>query len=169
MVRASAIKAHRKLRDERRASDDTKATLRYAQEKLAPVREDLGKALEMLDVQKVKLTKDQAALEAAKRSAAESQATLLKAEERLEEVRADRKAIYESNIELKEQVKSCKSKLESGREALSQAREGSKTLQKALDESLEREVEATKQLKLLEAELEGIPLILSFLLSLLVC
>ena len=80
----------------------------------------------------------------AKRSAAESQAALSKAEDRLEEVRADRKAINESNIELKEQVKSCKSELESEREALSQAREGSESLQKALDESLEREAEATK-------------------------
>src|SRR6266511_4085190 len=106
-VRGSAIEAHRKLLDERRASDDTKAALRYAQEKLAPVREDLGKALEMLDAQKVKLAKNQATLEMAKRSAAKSQAALLKAEERLEEVRADRKAIYESNIELEEQVKSC--------------------------------------------------------------
>ena len=118
-MRASAIEAHRKLRDERSASDDNKAALRYAQEKLAPVQEDLGKAWEMLDAQKVKLAKSHAALEAAKRSAAESQAALSKAEERLEEVRADRKAIYESNIELKEQVKSCRSELESEREALS--------------------------------------------------
>ena len=88
-VRALAIEAHRKLRDERRASHDNKAVLRYAQEKLAPVREDLRKALEMLDVQKVKLAKNQAALEMAKRSAPESQAALLKSEERLEEVRAD--------------------------------------------------------------------------------
>ena len=80
----------------------------------------------------------------AKRSAAESQATLSKAEERLEEVRSDRKAIYESNIELKEQVKSCKSELESEREALSQAREGLESLQKTLDESLEHEAEATR-------------------------
>src|SRR5438128_2740095 len=128
MARASAIEAHCKLRDKRRASDDTKAALRYAQEKLAPFREDLGKALEMLDEQKVKFAKNQAALELAKRSAAESQAALSKAEERLEEVRADRKAIYESNIELKEQVKSCKSELEFEREALSQAQEGSETL-----------------------------------------
>src|SRR5881394_2965904 len=168
-VRGSAIEAHRKLWDERRASDDNKAILRYAQEKLAPVREDLRKTLEMLDAQKVKLAKSQAALEMAKWSAAESQYALLKAEERLEEVRADRKAICESNIELKEQVKLCKSEMESEREALSQAREGSESLQKALDESLEREAEATKRLKLLEAELEGIPLVLSFLLSLLVC
>ena len=75
--------------------------------------------MEMLDAQKVKLAKSQAALEMAKRSAAESQAALSKVEERLEEVRADRKAICESNIELKGQVKSCKSELESEREALS--------------------------------------------------
>src|SRR5438105_6315107 len=121
MARALAIEAHRKLRDERRASHDNKAVLRYAQEKLAPVREDLRKALEMLDVQKVKLAKNQAALEMAKRSVAESQAALSKAEERLEKVRADRKAIYESNIELKEQVKSCRFELESEWAALSQA------------------------------------------------
>src|SRR6266508_575306 len=90
-VRTSIIEAHRKLRDERRASDDNKDTLRYAQEKLAPIREDLRKTLEMLDAQKVKLAKSQATLEMAKRSAAESQAALSKAEERLEEVRADRK------------------------------------------------------------------------------
>src|SRR6266540_3306793 len=155
MVRTSAIEAHRKLQDERRASDDNKTALEHAQEKLVPVQEDLRRTLEMLDVQKVKLTKNQAALEVAKRSAAESQAALSKAEERLEEVRADRKAIYESNIELKEQVKSCKSELEFEREVLSQAREGSESLQKALDESLEREAEVTKRLKLLEAELEG--------------
>ena len=45
MERASAIEAHRKLQDERRASDDNKAALKYAQEKLTTVREDLGKAL----------------------------------------------------------------------------------------------------------------------------
>src|SRR6266540_984987 len=128
MARASAIEAHRKLLDERRASDDNKATLKYAQEKPAPVQEDLRKTLEMLDVQKVKLAKSQAALEMARRLAAESQATLSKAEERLEEVRADRQAICESNIELKEQVKSCKSELESKREALSQAQERSESL-----------------------------------------
>ena len=144
MLRGSAIEAHRKLRDERRASDDNKAALRYAQEKLAPIREDLRKTLEMLDVQKVKLAKSQAALEMARRSAAESQATLSKSEERLEEVQADRQAICKSNIELKEQVKSCKSELESEREALSQAREGSESLQKALDESLKREAEVKK-------------------------
>src|SRR6266540_3006797 len=98
----------------------------------------------MLDVQKVKLAKNQAALEVAIRSAAKSQDTLSKAEERLEEVRADRKAVYESNIELKEQVKSCRFELESERAGLSQAREGSEALQKALDESLEREAEATR-------------------------
>ena len=128
MARASAIEAHRKLRDERKASDDNKATLRYAQEKLAPVREDLRKTLEMLNAQKVKLAKSQAALEMAKRLASESQAALSKAEERLEEVRVNRKAICESNLELKEQVKSCRSELESERAALSQAREGSKVL-----------------------------------------
>src|SRR6266498_1269425 len=119
----------------------------------------------MLDAQKVKLAKNQAVLEMAKRSAAESQAALSKAEERLEEVWADRKAIYEANIELKEQVKSCRSELESEREALSQAREGSETLQKVLDESLESEAEAIRRLELVEVKLEGIPLALSFLLS----
>src|SRR5437868_2627154 len=134
VVRDSAIEAHRKLWEEQRASDDNKAALKYAEEKLTTVREDLGKALEMLDVQKVKLAKNQAALEVAKRSTAESQAALSKAEERLEEVRDDRKAIYESNIELKEQVKSCRFELESERGALSETREGSEALQKALDE-----------------------------------
>src|SRR6266508_329399 len=129
-VRTSIIEAHRKLRDERRASDDNKAALRYAQEKLAPIQEDLRRTLEMLDAQKGKLAKGQAALEMAKRSATESQATLSKAEERLEEVRANRKAICESNIELKEQVRLCKFELEYEREALSQAREGSESLQK---------------------------------------
>src|SRR5438105_205703 len=165
MARASAIEAHRTLREERRASDDNKATLKYAEEKLTTVREDLRKAMDMLDVQKVKLAKNQAALEEAKRLAAESQAALLKAEEMLDKVRADRKAVYESNIELKEQVKSCRFELKSERAALSQAREGSEALQKALDESLEREAEATRRLELLEAKLEGIPLALSFLLS----
>src|SRR5438105_14742030 len=97
MARASAIEAHRKLRDERRESDDNKAALRYDQGKLAPVREDLRKTLEMLDMQKVKLAKSQAVLEMARWSAAESQAALSKAEERLEEVLADRQAICESN------------------------------------------------------------------------
>ena len=120
------IEAHQKLREERRASYDVKIALRSAEEKLATCREDLGKTLDLLDAQKVKLAKNQAALEVAKRSAAESQAALSKAEESLEEVRADRKAIYESNIELKEQVKSCKSELESERKALSQAEKGRK-------------------------------------------
>ena len=144
MVRALAIEAHRKLRDERRASDDNKAALKYAEERLTIVREDLRKAMDMLNVQKVKLAKSQVALEEAKRSTAKSQATVSNAEARLEEVRADRKVIYESTIELQEQVKSCRSELESKREVLSQAREGSEALQKALDESLEREAEATR-------------------------
>src|SRR6266540_640865 len=144
MARASAIEAHRKLREERRASDDNKAALKYAEEKLTTVREDLRKAMDMLDVQKVKLAKNQVALEEAKRSVAESQAALSNTEARLEEVRANRKAVHESNIELKEQVKSCRFELESERVVLSQAREGSKALQKALDESLEREAEATR-------------------------
>src|SRR5438105_7765285 len=38
-------------------------------------------------------------------------------------------------------------------------------LQKALDESLEREAEATRRLELLEVKIEGIPLALGFLLS----
>src|SRR6266542_1824948 len=121
--------------------------------------------MDMLDTQKVKLAKKLVALEEAKRSAAESQAALSNAEARLEEVRADRKVIYESTIELKEQVKSCRFELESKRATLSQAREGLEALQKALDESLEREAEATRRLELLEAKLEGIPLALSFLLS----
>ena len=49
--------------------------------------------------------------------------------------------------------------------ALSQAREGSEALQKALDESLEREAEATRRAELLEVKLDGIPVALSFLLS----
>ena len=69
IARASAIEAHRKLREERRASDDNKAALKYAEEKLTTVQEDLRKALEMLDAQKVKFTKNQVALEVAKRSA----------------------------------------------------------------------------------------------------
>ncbi|HEX9431017.1 MAG TPA: hypothetical protein VF944_11635, partial [Candidatus Bathyarchaeia archaeon] len=64
-----------------------------------------------------------------------------------------------------EQVKSCRFKLESERAALSQTREGSEALQKALDESLECEAEVTRRLELIEAKLEGIPLALSFLLS----
>ena len=89
MARDSAIEAHRTLREERRASDDNKAALKYAEEKLTTVREDLRKAMDMLDVQKVKLAKNQVALEEARRSTAESQATLSNAEARLEEVRAD--------------------------------------------------------------------------------
>src|SRR5438128_2883023 len=111
-ARDSAIEAHRTLREERRASDDNKATLKHAEERLTTVREDLRKAMDMLDVQKVKLAKNQVALEEARRSAAESQATLSNAEARLGEVRADRKVIYKSNIELKEQDKSCRFKLE---------------------------------------------------------
>ena len=144
MARDSAIEAHRTLREERTASDDNKAALKYAEERLTTVREDLRKSMDMLDVQKVKLAKSQVALEEAKRSAAESQATLSNAEARLEEVRADRKVIYESTIELQEQVQSCRFELESEWAALSQAREGSEALQKALDESLEREAEATR-------------------------
>src|SRR5438105_2603502 len=68
MARASAIEAHRTLREERRASNDNKAALKYAEERLTTVREDLRKAMDMLDVQKVKLTKNQVALEEAKRS-----------------------------------------------------------------------------------------------------
>ena len=84
---------------------------------------------------------------------------------RLEEVWADRKVIYESTIELREQVKSCRFKLESERAALSQAREGLEALQKALDELLEREAEAIGWAELLEVKLDGIPFALSFLLS----
>ena len=96
---------------------------------------------------------------------AESQAALSNAEARLEEVQADRKVIYKSTIELQEQVKSCRFELESERAALSQAREGSEVLQRALDELLEREGEATRRAELLEVKLDGIPLALSFLLS----
>ena len=60
-------------------------------------------------------------MEEARRSAADSQAALSNAEARLEEVRANRKVIYESTIELQEQVKSCRFELESERAALSQA------------------------------------------------
>src|SRR6266498_1836478 len=125
MARDSAIEAHRTLREERRASDDNKATLKHAEERLTIVREDLRKSMDMLDVQKVKLAKNQVALEEARRSAAESQAALSNAEARLEEVQADRKVIYKSTIKLKEQVKSYQLELESERTALSQAREGS--------------------------------------------
>jgi len=119
----------------------------------------------MLDAQKVKLAKNQVALEEARQSAAESQAALSNAEARLEEVRADRKVIYESTIELQEQVKSCRFELESKRAALSQARDGSEVLQKALDGLLEREADATRRAELLEVKLDGISLALSFLLS----
>src|SRR5438105_2384813 len=84
MARDSAIEAHRTLREERRASDENKAALKYAKERLTTVREDLRKAMYMLDVQKVKLAKSQVALEEAKRSATESQAALSNAEARLE-------------------------------------------------------------------------------------
>src|SRR5438132_3467760 len=97
--------------------------------------------MDMLDAHKVKFAKNQVALEEARRSVAESQAALSNAEARLVEVRADRKVIYELTIELQEQVKSCQFELESERAALSQAREGSEALQKALDESLEREAD----------------------------
>src|SRR6266508_3927021 len=69
-------------------------------------REDLRKAMDMLDAQKVKFAKSQVALEEARRSAADSQAASSNAEARLEEVLVDRKVIYESTIELREQVKS---------------------------------------------------------------
>src|SRR5207237_61870 len=117
----------------------------------------MKKAKDMLDEQKVKYAKSQVTLEDARRSAAESQAALSNAEARLEEVRADQKVIYESTIELKEQVKSCRFELESEQAVLSQAREGSKALHKALDESLEREAEVTRRAELLEVKLDGIP------------
>src|SRR6266498_4158044 len=146
----SAIEAHHTLREERRASDENMAALKHAEERLMTLREDLRKAMDMLDAQKVKLAKNQVALEEARRSAAESQAALSNAEAKLEEVRADRKVIYKSTIKLKEQVKSGQSELESERAALSRAREGSEALQKALDESLEREAETTRRAELLE-------------------
>ena len=124
-ARDSAIEAHHTLREERRASDENKAALKQAEERLTTIREDLRKAMDMLDAQKVKLAKNQVALEEARRSAAESQAALSNIEARLEEVRADRKVIYESTIELQEQVKSFRFELESEWAALSQAREGS--------------------------------------------
>src|SRR6266508_5172585 len=160
----SIIEAHHKLREERRASYDVKVTLRSAEEKLTTCREDLRKTLDMLDAQKVKFAKNQLLLEEARRSAAESQAALSNAEARLEEVRADQKVIYESTIVLQEQVKSSQSELESEWAVLSQAREGSEALQKALDKSLEREAETTRRAELLEVKLDGIPLALSFLL-----
>src|SRR6266540_1452343 len=164
-TRDSIIEAHHTLREERRASYDIKATLKSAEERLTTFREDLRKAMDMLDAQKVKFAKSQVALGEARRSVADSQAALSNAEARLEEVWADRKVIYESTIELQEQVKSCWFELESERAALSQAREGSEALQKALDESLEREAEASRRAELLEVKLDGIPLALSFLLS----
>src|SRR5436190_1496936 len=136
MVRDSAIETYRMLQEERRASDDNKAALKNAEERLTTIREYLRKAMDMLDVQKVRLAKNQVALEEARQSVAESQAALSNTEARLEEVWADRKVIYESTIELKEQIKSRRFELESERAALSQAREGSEALQKALDESL---------------------------------
>ena len=81
----------------------------------------------------------------------------------MEEVRADRKVIYESTIVLKEQIRSNQCELESERAALSQAREGSEALQKALDESLEREAEATRRTELLEVKLDGTSLALKLL------
>src|SRR5438105_199270 len=116
----SIIKAHHKLREERRASYDVKVTLKGAEEKLIIFWEDLRKTLDMLDAQKVKFAKSQLSLEEARRSAAKSQAALSNAEATLEEVRADRKVIYESTIVLQEQVKSCRSELEFERAALSQ-------------------------------------------------
>src|SRR6266540_4317479 len=164
-MKDSVIEAHQKLREERRASYDIKIALRSVEEKLTTCREDLGKTLDLLDAQKVKFAKSQLSLEEARRSVAESQAALSNAEARLEEVRADRKVIYESTIVLQEQVKSSQSELESERVALSQAREGLEALQKALDESLEREAETTRRAELLEVKLDGIPLALTFLLS----
>src|SRR5438105_10864938 len=162
----SIIQAHHKLREERRASYEIKVAFKGASEKLTIFREDRRKTLDMLDAQKVKFAKSQLSLEEARRSAAESLATLSNAEARLEEIRADRKVIYESTIVLQEQVKSYRLKLESERAALSQAREGSEALQKALDVSLEREAEATRRAELLEVKLDGIYLALSFLLGL---
>ena len=111
----SVIEAHQKLREERRASYDIKIALRSAEEKLTTCREDLGKTLDLLDAQKFKFATNQLLLEEARRSEAESQAALSNAEARLEEVRADRKVIYASSIELREQVKSCRLELESER------------------------------------------------------
>src|SRR6266540_1814405 len=165
-VKESVIEAHQKLREERRASYDIKIALKGAEEKLTIFGEDLRKTLDMLDAQKVKFAKSQLSLEEARRSAAESQAALSNAEARLEEVRADRKVIYELTIVLQEQVKSSQCELESERAALSRAREGSEALQKALDESLEREAEVTRRAELLEVKLNGISLALSFLLGL---
>src|SRR5438105_13640739 len=97
------IEAHRKLREERRASYDVQIALRSAEGKLATCREDLGKTLDMLDAQKVKFAKSQLSLEEARRSAAESQIALSNAEATLEEARADRKVIYVSDRAVKEQ------------------------------------------------------------------
>src|SRR6266540_5721751 len=99
-MKDSVIEAHHKLREERRASYDTKATLKSAEERLTTFREDLRKAMDMLGAQKIKFAKSQVALEEARRSVTDSQATLSNAEARLEEVRADRRVIYESTIEL---------------------------------------------------------------------
>ena len=159
----SVIEAHQKLREERRASYDVKITLRCTEEKLATCREDLGKTLDLLDAQKVKFAMNQLLLEEARRSEAESQAALSDAEARLEEVRADQKVIYESTIVLQGQIKSSQSELESERAALSQAQERSEALQRALDESLEREAEAGRRAELLEIKLDGISLALDFL------
>ncbi len=164
VTKDSVIEAHQKLREERRVSYDIKIALRSTEEKLTTCREDLGKTcredlgktLDLLDAQKVKFATTQLLLEDAQRSAAESQAALSNAEAKLEEVRADRKVIYESTIMLQEQVKSGQSELESERAALSRAREGSEALQKALDESLEREAEMTRRAELLEVKLDGI-------------
>ena len=157
------LEAPQKLWDERRASYDIKIALRSTEEKLTTYREDLRKTLEMLDAQKIKFAKNQLLLEEARRSAAESQAALSNAEAKLEEVRADRKVIYESTIVLEEQTRSKQCELESERAALSQAREGSEALQKALDESLEREAEAARRTELLEVRLDGTSLALKFL------
>ena len=162
-MKGSVIEAHQKLREERRASYDLKIALRSTEEKLTTCREDLGKTLDMLDAQKVKFAKSQLSLEEARRSAAESQIALSNAEARLEEVRADRKVIYESTLVLKEQIRLNQCELESERAALSQAREGSEALQKALDESLEREAEATRRTELLEVRLDGTSLALKLL------
>src|SRR6266540_733350 len=162
-VKDSVIEAHQKLREERRVSYDIKINLKGAEEKLTIFREDLRKTLDMLDAQKVKFAKSQLSLEEARRSAAESQAALYNAEARLEEVRANQKVIYESTLVLKEQIRSNQSELESERAALSQAREGSEALQKALDESLEREAEATRRTELLEVRLDGTSLALKLL------
>ena len=70
-----------------------------------------------------------------------------------------------TKIVLQEQARSFRSELEFEQVALSQAREGSEALQKALDESLEHEAEVTRRAELLEVKLDGIPLALNFLLS----